>query len=299
MEKTKEIDNVKFTSPTVITLPTDKIADFLVGNSRLDAEKIFECKARIKKDGKRSAQTEIYSSITLKIADNGTFDYIDKIIILALGTLQNAGNEYISLRQLYKTLGGNDRYLTKTARKFLLERIDKLRLSDFRIDMTEYLETCTPDKPKKLACRKKTYLLPCEVIEMKINGKTTKDGIKLLAPIPFFEIAGVKARIARQPLQLITGLGLNATENSIVLSWYLFDRVTKIVGSRDSKRAHNLNNSILFETLYKDCGFTDFSRDKKYDLRKNITKILTHFKDCGLITDFKFTDDFHSIEFQF
>lgn len=296
---TEKIENVKFKPATVITLPTDQLADFLVGTSKLSDKKIFECKTRIKKNGKKSGvATAIYSVVTLKIAEGGTFDRFDKIIILALGTLQNAGNEFISLRQLYKTLGGNDKYLTKTARKFLLERIDKLRLSEFKIDMTEYLNNCTKDKPKKIACSKKTNILPCEVVTQKINNKITADVIRLLAPIPFFEIADVKDRIARQPLQLITDLGLNATTTTITLSWYLLERVIKIVGSHNSKRARNLNNSILFDTLFKDCGFTDFNRDKKYDIRKTITKILTHFKDCGLINDFKFTENFHSIEFQ-
>lgn len=270
---------------TVLLLPTDKLSDFLLNQSDLKEKKMFERK-RGKNNKKFGKTSEINSVISLKMYNGEKFTQFDKAIILALVAEQQAGNNIISLTRLFQTLGGGN-HLHENLKAKILKSIHKMRHSDFKIDMTDYVKNFGKDN--KRVSSKSQYLLPAEITTVKVNGKITDGAIKLLKSIPLFKIADVKNQIARQPAEFIAGLPVRATENTITLSWYLLERLTEIIGSNAPERKHTkkLNTAISLETLALDCGFSDFDRVKRHRLLQKIEEILAYWRGLGVISAFE------------
>ena len=56
---------------------------------------------------------------------------------------------------------------------------------------------------------------------------------------------------------------------------------------KSAERKKGLNNSILFETIYKECGFAKATSGEKRDIREVIIDTLNHFKDSKVIKSFE------------
>lgn len=127
-------------------------------------------------------------------------------------------------------------------------------------------------------------LLPCKFLEVSINGQKTL-AVKILDESPLVTIAKVKNQLLTYDTAPLAIAGQNNTPQVITLKNYLLRRI-KSMSSAERKKG--LNHSILFETLYRNCGLADADNGKKRDARKVIEETLNHFKAENVIKDFEF-----------
>ena len=277
MQTLKQFEKIEMNPVTELVLPVDKFSDWLFDQPRINdikkmSEGIFKGK-------------EISSKVSFKF-NAGLISQFDKAVLLGTISEQNAGNSFFSLQHLYQTLGGSNHLTPKMCAR-LSKSIEKLMNTAVEVDMSEIVESRYTGKQYKI----KGMLLPCKIVTAEINGNIVKGAIQLIGNLPMFDVADIKNQIARQNAKLISELPLRSTENTIQLSWFLLERVCEIVGSNSEKRkkrVHKLNTSILFETIFKKCGFTNLNRYQIRDLRETIKIILEHFKKCSLIHSFEF-----------
>ena len=84
----------------------------------------------------------------------------------------------------------------------------------------------------------------------------------------------------------------------------LLERILKIKGSNDENKKHvtKLENSISFETLFKQCGISADTKQQRYKARQNSEKILDFFQEQGFISGYEISrkpDGTFSIEIFF
>lgn len=263
---------------TELVILTDKFSDWIFDQKKIsDSTKMFEGVFKGKK---------ISSTVTFKFG-GGLLQQFDKSVLLALINERNAENEFVSIQRLFETLGGGN-HLTSKMKTKLLKSVRKLMATIVKIDCVELVNLCYKGKKATI----EGPLLHCNIITAKINSQVTDDVIQLVADSPLLQVADIKNQIARLPSNFLPKI--RSTENLIALNWFLLEQVAEIVGSNSrerKKRVHKLNCSILFDTLFNKCGFSDLDKIQKSRLRENIKNILEHFQNCGLIEDFKFTKE--------
>jgi hypothetical protein len=260
-----------------LILPIDKFSDWI-----LDQTKIYDT---TKMSEGMFKGNPISSRITFKFG-GGLLVQFDKAVLLALISEYDAGNEFVSFQRLFETLGGSN-HLTSPIKTKLSKSIEKLMNTFVDIDMGEIVNARYKGNQAKL----KSMLLPCKLATAEINSQITDGVIQLLGHSPLLDVADIKSQIARIPVKTISELPIRSTATAISLAWYLLERISEIVGSNSSerkKRVHKLQYTILFDTLYDKCGFTDLNRDQRQKLRKSMETILEHFQNCGLINSFNF-----------
>lgn len=126
-------------------------------------------------------------------------------------------------------------------------------------------------------------LLPCKFIETKINGQTTTV-IKILDESPLMTVAKAKKQLVTYDITPLAIAGQHNTKQVVTIKNYLLRRIKLI---KADKRKVGLNNSILFETIYRQCGLADADDGKKRDARKEIFETLDAFKAEGVFQDFE------------
>ena len=239
-------------------------------------------------------------SLNLLKDNNGNdilLDPLDKLIIIVAISEQLAGNDVITFSRLFHDIGGGDKLIhAPIIQAVLVDRISKLRRTEISVDLTEllakfknYAETLgvNPNHNGKIILT--GALLPSETISAVINGKIIEGAIHFLASPIIFIIANMKNQIARFNPDLLD-VPIKTTEQTLKLKFYLLERILKIKGSHDpkrNKRVRKLNNSILFETIYRQCGLADATRRQKQEARKNITQILDHFVSQNFIKNYE------------
>ena len=130
-------------------------------------------------------------------------------------------------------------------------------------------------------------LLPCQLVETELNGQKIC-AIELLAESPLMTVAKIKRQLLSYSTAPLAIVGQNNTPQVITLKNYLLRRIHKM---KSDKRKSGLNNSILFKTLYDQCGLADASDSSKRNARKEIEDILNHFKTEGAIQNFTFEQE--------
>lgn len=280
-----------------IFIPTDKLLTFLNNEGCLDEAVMFEKTTKTGK-GKQSKRLEVNSTIDLKVTNGGVIEQFDRAVLMAFCNFQSAGNKFITLRRICKYLGGSATHANTKFAKAVMASIEKLRHTDFSIDMAAYLKNCTDTPDLKLDCRKTCYLLPATIHAANYHcGEKYNSAvvIELTGKIPILEVSDVKNQIARLPLELIQGLKWRTNENSIAVAWYLLERITKVVGSHSHKRTRKLQPTICLETLLTDCNLTGLDKHQRHDLFAKIKNILNHFKEKGFIDNFSFDKSVNEI----
>ena len=288
-----ENSNTIFKNFDHLVVPIDKLSNYLFSANVDIITNIIEDK-----------RLNINSPVKLIIPtdENGkkaTISPFEKLVLNVLLSAQDAGNEYISYFKLYRLLGGGE-MLFKNATK-MHKAIDKalwkLRCTDLTITMTDivskrkkYAAKCNapyndPQDKKEITFR--GVLLPNEVVTVNINGKPSESVIYFLGKSVILRVADLKDQIARPSLTLLS-IPIRTTENTLTLIGYLLERILKIKGSNDENKKHvtRLDNSISFNTLFRECGIPYDTKDQRQTIRRNVKKILDFFKEQGFIDNY-------------
>lgn len=272
-------------------VPIDKLSSVLFDTDKEGIDGIVE-----------NRLLDILTPFSLKLLkdNNGNdipLDPIDKLIISAAISEQLAGNDVITFSRLFHDIGGGDKLkFAPIVQATLIDRISKLRRTEISVDLTallanfkNYAETLgvNPNSNGKIILT--GAILPTESITAVINGRIIEGTIHFLSSPIIFIIASMKNQIVRFNPNLLDA-PIKTTEQTLKLKFYLLERILKIKGSNDpkrNKRVRKLNNSILFETIYRQCGLADATKRQKQEARKNITQILDHFVSQHFIKNYE------------
>ena len=288
-----------FKKPTQIIVLADKIASIF--SKHAENNGILSKIDSIVEDNQHKKNFSDISINPLK----GELSNFDWQVLTAAIAQQQAGNEYTSAAILYAAMGGNETHLTESKKKEILQSIERLMHTEFvysinKTVLKEKTKWTEKGETKIVEGGIRSYLLPAEIVEEKINGQLTRDAIKFIKPSPLFEVAEFKNQLERIDAELLKVPQLNCTTATVNLR---FELVNLIVRQRrmqkqrlqSAKRNKKRNKpvqvaeylQINLANLFKRCGLSA-AKEKHTKFRNHITKILNHFQKLGFITEWHF-----------
>lgn len=189
----------------------------------------------------------------------------DALIHNVISSIYNAGNEVISINQIYEKMGYSRDTMTKEARAAIIKSIDKMRKTDIMASRTDGDIKAFPGGFQSY----RGAILQAEYFTGHRNGKIIDC-----------------VRIARQPI-------LNQIPKERNMMYYVsFDllkfpyhftneniRLWHILVQRLGLMKHKGQNLLSLDTLFKECGIT--GKEKRRQTKKKIIKTLELFSKGG------------------
>lgn len=204
--------------------------------------------------------------------------------------------------------------MTNETRKLIADSVERLACTRITLNMTDINEQRHYKDDRQVIS--KNYLLPCKVVETKINGQTSDLTFYISDVPPLFEVTEMKKQFTTQPTSLLVVPKLNNTALTLSLKFYLLERITAILGSHKPHKKHfcgkgkdgklafksatKLQKIILMDALFEQRGLSDAPRNRKLEYRAAIAKILDHFQAQHLISEWHFEKKngaFYSVHF--
>lgn len=268
------------TNPIVKTLyPLDKMNSVTYGRNVEDYEKTLEINVASKKSDKAINVTYSVNFEALDASVSRSLSHFDKQVCIAAAAHYAAGNNVVSLSQIYTAMGNNGRPSPGQIAK-IGASIDKLAKTEITIDNTE--EAIAYKGRKKVV--DKEMIIACKRRDAYINGHLTKGAIfmyDLPAPIRFAQDRGQITTLNLKVLQS----PMNKTEENLILQDYLIQRISRKGAPR----------RILISTLLSKIGVRG-SRQKKWRAQEKVKALLEYYKEIGFIAGFKLEPDAICIE---
>ena len=279
-----------------LTVPCDKLSQILFAFSAGEYADILENHDRcgcveIVKKGKK-VSTPYWLRLVEGYVDLSPLNAFHREILFSAISAYEQGFRIITLRTtLHVLTGGNQTRIRSEQYSAIREAFDKLAFTRIEIDLAPLLKAC-PNYRKNYNGESKLIgtLLPCRFLEGEINGQKTL-AIELLGESPLMTVAKLKSQVLTYDAEPLNIAGQHNTPTVITIKNYLLRRIKTM--------RRGLNSSILFETLYKNCGLADATKWQKQDARKEIEITLNSFKADGVIKNFEFEKRdgvYHSIK---
>ena len=206
----------------------------------------------------------------------------DKRVYVAIGALWHAGNEYITIQQIHRAMGGKGSPSMNQINA-INEAISKLMKTTIKIDNQEESESY--NYPHFVY---DSSLLPAEKIqELSINNRIAKHAIHLFREPPLLTFARKRKQITTYTLEQFTLPFARATEDNLLLDDYFRNRIARM--KRDKEKKKPYNNKMLYTTIYENCGID--TRKKRYDATTKFRKLLDHYQKTGIITGYQEQQD--------
>ncbi|MDE6004946.1 MAG: hypothetical protein K2G88_06130 [Oscillospiraceae bacterium] len=206
----------------------------------------------------------------------------DKRVCVAIGALWHAGNEYITIQQIHRAMGGKGSPSMNQINA-IDEAISKLMKTTIKIDNQEESESY--NYPHFVY---DSSLLPAEKIqELSINNRIAKYAIHLFREPPLLTFARKRKQITTYTLEQFTLPFARATEDNLLLDDYFRNRIARM--KRDKEKKKPYNNKMLYTTIYENCGID--TRKKRYDATTKFRKLLDHYQKTGIITGYQEQQD--------
>ena len=256
-----------------------------------------------------SKSPKLFSYLSVESLDSlpGAFD---ELIYRAVISEIQAGREFITPSMLYRDIGGSpDNDVSVAWQEKILNSVKKLARSwiSYKIpaDLFQKLHYDIPNKFKEngdFLCFE-GHLLDCRFISL-LHGDDIIDGaFKVIAKPPLFDIAEKKGQIITTDISLLHVPKLKVTENTLVLRNYIIEYVLSVIGSHSHKkfitigngknkrrfnRVTQLNQAILLNTLFAECGLLNLDKKQRHDAKESIEKIMQHLQNLSVINDWHF-----------
>ena len=201
----------------------------------------------------------------------------DKLTYIAVGALFNAGNNVVTLSQIYYAMGYTGKKPGDSDRDKILESITKMRKADIFFDNAGEAE-----KYKYPHYKYTGYLLPCDICEAIVNGNRTEAAIRLLAEPPLLTFAKQRNQITTLGVKLLQA-PISKTDANLQIQDYLLEQISR------KKRGKSHSCRILFNTLYKHANITTPKQQQRAPAK--IEKYLNHYKQQEFITRYTMEKD--------
>lgn len=200
----------------------------------------------------------------------------DKLVYIAVSALYNAGNNIISLSQIYYAMGYTGRP-GKTDLEKINNAITKMRRAEIFIDNSEESQVTNAYKN---SLPYDGSLLPMERVIAYINGKITEGAIHLFREPPVMTFAKDRKQITTINLNVLQS-PISKTDANLLIDGYLIERIKR------EKHTKKDQFTILLSTLYEYANIT--TSKQKQRAPNKIKRYLNHYKKVDLISGYKMT----------
>lgn len=192
----------------------------------------------------------------------------DKLVYTAISSLFNAGNNVVSLSQIYYAMGYKG---TPGAG-------DRAKINDSITKMNSAKITLDTTKEHAVLKNMPLYkydgqLLPMERVTALINGKISEAAIHIFREPPLITFAKERKQITTIDVELLQS-PLSKTDTNIQIQDYLLERI-----SREKHKGKTC--TILLETLYRETNTT--TKKQKQRATPKITILLEYFQEKKFI----------------
>lgn len=206
----------------------------------------------------------------------------DKRVYIATSALFNAGNNVITLTQIYYAMG----YTGKPG-KSDLERINTAitKMTRARIYVNNEQEAAA------YRYNKFVYdgsLLPLERGTATVNGQLSEAAIHIFREPPVISFAKQRRQITTIDVKLLQS-PISKTDQNLLLDDYLIERISRAKKGQQTRR-------ILFKTIYDKVGAG--TAKQKQRLPAKIKRYLDHYQQCGMISRYTMEKDGVTVYFQ-
>lgn len=291
-QASKPVISVKTSRAKKIKSDTTKIGRMIM--KRPDNDKFYD-EQNIQVLTGKMKRTNIIVSVSLEIeelkkqglsvpfADRLTL--FDKAVFEACTSLYEVGNTYMTSDMIYSTLSGNKKEtkLTDNMRKEIFDSLKKLRTTSITINAEEEFST---GRNKRASFH--GVLLPNSIIEEEIitlNGRETKDCIKILDKSPLISYAEGKNQIREYNTEMLDAL-VNNTREAIELKTLLVHRIIDMYNPNNK-----LGNIIRYDTIFEHLQIgnekDNTTLTKKKRIRQLVRTILDDWKKRDIIKDYE------------
>lgn len=191
----------------------------------------------------------------------------DKRVYVALGALWAAGNQIITIKEIFYAMGYDG-----TPAPNQIAKIDTSlrKMLTARVDMDNVQESKAYKYPHFAY---HGNLLPMEFIQAIVNGATVDGAIHLFREPPLISFARGRKQITTIKRQLLS-TPLNKTDENLMIEDYLLE---SIAHARSGRR----NKKILYSTIYEEARITQ--KKQKQRAPEKIKRLLNYYQQCGHI----------------
>ena len=205
----------------------------------------------------------------------------DKRVYVVIGALWDAGNEYMTIQQIHRAMGGKGSPASYQIKE-IDESISKLMRTTIKIDNQEESEAY--NYPHFVY---DSAFLPAERVQkISINNRPAKYAIHLFREPPLLTFARQRKQITTYTPEQYA-LPFSLTEDNISLDDYFRSRIARM--KRDKEKKKPYNNKMLYATIYDNCGInTKMKRSRAID---KFRKLLDHYQTTGMIAGYQERQD--------
>lgn len=201
----------------------------------------------------------------------------DKLVYVATAALFNAGNDVITLSQIYYAMGYTGRPGTKDLTK-INDALTKMATARIYFDNEQEAAKYKYDR-----FRYDGQLLPMDRISAIVNGQAADAAIRVLREPPLISFAKQRNQITTLDIKLLQA-PLSKTDANLLIQDYLLERISR---ERNRKNTHSCR--ILYKTLYKHANITTRKQEQRAPAK--IEKYLLHYIEQDYITRFTLEQD--------
>ena len=213
-------------------------------------------------------------------ADMKPLDPFHREVLFACISAYAQGYNFLTFSMAIDALTGGDKSrIYSEQMKAIESAVRKMMKTTITVDLEPLLKA-KPNYRKNYvgAAHLTGYLLPCHIVDAEINGQKTF-AIELIAESPLMTVAKAKKQLVTYDAAPLAIAEQNNTPQVMTLKNWLLRRITLT-------KKRGLNSSILFDSIYEECGIKDASRFTKRNARKVIFDTLDAFKSEGVIKDY-------------
>lgn len=244
----------------------------------------------VEKRGSKTPADVIYSIDYSELREAGitTVEKLtayDRRVHLAVANLFNYVGEYMTVSQIYHSMGYNNRPNKRDIDK-IYTSLRKMRYLKISLDNASEHDAFTTNKNGKRESTREYFkydgvLLPWEAVRKEVNGHLAEAVIHPFREPPLMAFARGRNQVTKISRNLLA-VPLSMTEKNLRITDYLIERISH------AKRG-NLSNKILYSTIFEKAEIT--AKKQKSRAKDDIDKILEHWKSINYIQGFERAKD--------
>lgn len=271
--KNNNLPRVKAKNISALIYPLDKISAGVFGSGVNDsANMVFKAE---KKGSKKQADLVCnidFGAILKDISISNELGSFDKRCYMAISSLYNAGNEIITISQIYRAMG-NSGEPGRSDREKIHRCYSKMAAITINLDNTSE-HKLYPNRAKLVYGGS---MLPLETMSAYVNNQLVDGALHLFREPPVMWFAKERGQVTTIKKEVLES-PLSQTESNLRLEDYLIRQIAHIKNGK-------IRNRMLYNTIFNAVGIT--SKMQKNRAPEKINKCLQHYKQVGFINGFK------------
>lgn len=286
--KQEQPANVTANKVTALAYPLDKF-NHTLWNSLTPKQTAGRIGIEMAKASDRKKGLSLKANVFINFDDLGddlkitkTFTPYDERVYIAVAALFDAGNDVISLTQIYNAMG-NTNAPNKRDREKIFNSLLKMGGTFLRIENAAEAKKYNYEKINFSG-----HLLDLRTRAATINGKTTNQGIYIMSRPVLVEIAEARGQFTTIKPEYLT-TSLSQTNENLALEDYLIWRISRAANSLAAGKKKTNRERILYKKIFERAGIKTSSQ--KTRAREKVKKLLIDYKSSGLIERYTIQPD--------